>query len=317
MCAPLYVCSTGPICLQAVARAALLSPAAQVAPAVRQLFHSSTRKQPNTGCLLEQVATHILMGLGLAVDACTKVLLGPFRPQQLLDQEAATAAAAKAAAPGSGASKAAGQQQPGGSQRAAASSSAAGSQAVEAAAASGGAAPPSAASIARQLSRQSLQQAAQVAMSGSVGQVLAVVSTIGHIVGALQAHYQRVLSPHLAAGGGSEARVCLVGLAALVKAVDERVLGALQRCLALLLSQADMTLVAEQQRGDFSPGESGPQPILDAPTPAAATVCALLGAAVEEAERHLHGPNLVSLLAEVRRVGWVCWRVGSAVVAAA
>ena len=90
---------------QAAARCALLSPPALLATNTRQLFHASTRKQANTGCLLEQVATHILLGLGAAMEATTRALLAPFRPHQLLDAQAAAppAAAVPAGSPGAAA----------------------------------------------------------------------------------------------------------------------------------------------------------------------------------------------------------------------
>lgn len=53
---------------EAASRCVLLTPPAQLAPALRQLFHASTRRQANTGCLLEQVAVHLVLGLGLVVD---------------------------------------------------------------------------------------------------------------------------------------------------------------------------------------------------------------------------------------------------------
>ena len=263
-------------------RCLLLSPPAALASSLRQLFHASTRQQANTGCLLEQVATHLVLGLNAALEGCTKALLQPFRPQPLLDEEAAAAAAAAAAA-------------------------------VAAAASSGGAAAAAAAALQQQqqqqqqalahrtFSRRTLLQAAQVAMGASLGRLLQAVTTVGSIVSQLQAHYQRVVAPQLAsaAGGPAEARACVSGVAALVRAVDERVVGALQRCLALLAAQADATLQAEQRRDDFCPAEAA-SPTLEEPTAACSLACALLQAAVEAAAQHLHGPNLASFLAEVR-----------------
>lgn len=253
--------------MQAASRCVLLSPPAQLAASMRQLFHASTRQQANTGCLLEQVATHLVLGLGQAAEACARALQGPFRPQQVPEQQAAAPAAP-----------------PGSQQSASPSGSARASQ-----------------------SRAVLQRAAQLAMAASIGRVLQAVSTIGAIVSVVQQHYQRVLAPHLGPPGGAEARACAAGLAALVKAVDERVLGALQRCLSLLAGQADATLAAEQRRDDFCPGEAAPPPSLDEPTPACAAVCALLGAAVDAAAQHLHGPNLSSLLAEVGGAAPQAW----------
>ncbi|PSC72605.1 exocyst complex component sec10 [Micractinium conductrix] len=268
---------------EAVERCLLLSPPAALASSLRQLFHASTRQQANTGCLLEQVATHLVLGLNAALEGCTKALLQPFRPQPLLDEEAAAAAAAAAAA-------------------------------VAAAASSGGAAAAAAAALQQQqqqqqqalahrtFSRRTLLQAAQVAMGASLGRLLQAVTTVGSIVSQLQAHYQRVVAPQLAsaAGGPAEARACVSGVAALVRAVDERVVGALQRCLALLAAQADATLQAEQRRDDFCPAEAA-SPTLEEPTAACSLACALLQAAVEAAAQHLHGPNLASFLAELGR----------------
>lgn len=285
---PLLSCSRCPTRLQAAARCALLSPPALLAANTRQLFHASTRKQANTGCLLEQVATHILVGLGAAMEGATRALLAPFRPHQLLDAQAAAAAGPVQA--GSPAGAAGGQpqrQRQGGAPAPRVPSAVEGARGAVQASRNGS------------LPRASLQRAAALSVAGSVGQLLQAVSTIGAMARAVQQHYQRVLAPHLA-GSGAEARACGAGLAALVRAVDERVAAALQRCLGLLRSQADMTLVAEQQRADFCPPEASPPPSLEELTPAAAAVCALLGAAVDAAEQHLHGPNLAAFLAEVR-----------------
>lgn len=232
------------------------------------------------------------------MEAATRALLVPFRPQQLLDAAAAAgAAAAQASSPGAAAG---GQQQR--QQQGAATPPRVPATASSAAGSGSG---PGSVQASRQgsLSRASLQRAAALSVASSVGQLLQAVSTIGAVVRAVQQHYQRVLAPHLA-GSGAEARACGTGLAALVRAVDERMAAALQRCLGLLRSQADMTLVAEQQRADFCPGEAAPPPSLGEPTPAAAAVCALLGAAVDAAQQHLHGPNLAAFLAEV------CWKRG-------
>ncbi len=64
-------------------------------------------------------------------------------------------------------------------------------------------------------------------------------------------------------------------------------------------AQVDLTLVAEQARADFRPGESDPLPSFDLPTGACASVTALLGATAELAQLHLHGANLASFHAEV------------------
>ena len=249
---------------QAAGRCVLLTPPSQLPAAVRQLFHASTRERAQTGCLLEQVASHMLVGLGLAADACSKALQAPFRPQPSPEGDAAAAAAAQQ-----------GQQQQ---------------------ASDGG---PGSGRAQRQLSRAALSRDAAAAAEAGAGQVLQAVSTIGAMAGVLQQHYSRVLAPHLA-GSGAEARACVAGLAALVRAVDERVAAALQRCLAGLCAQAAATLAEQQQRADFCPPDAGSLPSLEEPTPAAAAACALLGAAVEQAERHLHGPNLAAFLAEVR-----------------
>lgn len=254
-----------PAAPQAAGRCVLLTPPSQLPAAIRQLFHASTRERAQPGCLLEQVASHMLLGLGLAADAASKALQGPFRPQPALEGDAA----------------AAGQQQ-------------------QAAAVTDGG--PGSGRAQRQLSRAALSRSAGAAAEAGVGQVLQAVSTCGAMAGVLQQHYSRVLAPHLA-GSGAEARACVAGLAALVRAVDERAAAALQRCLAGLCAQVDATLAEQQQRADFCPGDTGALASLEEPTPAAAAACALLGAGVDAAERHLHGPNLAAFAAEVRRGG--------------
>lgn len=64
--------------------------------------------------------------------------------------------------------------------------------------------------------------------------------------------------------------------------------------------QVDLTLVAEQTKSDFRPGDADPPPSFDLPTGACSAVTALLGAAAQLAAQHLHGPNLAALQAEVR-----------------
>ncbi|KAL4853455.1 Exocyst complex component SEC10b [Chlorella vulgaris] len=280
---------------EAVSRCVLLSPPAQLAPAVRCLFLSSTPQQAAaTGCLLEQVAAHALRGLATAVEAAARAAAGPFNPRLLLSQQgqeaapAAAAAAAPVAAGGLGSGTApmpaAAPQQPAGQGRS-----------------QGGGGAEGQAAAAGPLSRQDLHRAAAAAVGASLGAVLQAVSTLGAMVSLLQQHYLRLLAPHLA-GSAAEERACVAGLGALARGAEERVAGALQRCLALLLSQADSTLQAQQQRTDFCPPEAGaPPPPLDTPTPACLALCALLGAAVDAAERHLHGPNLTAFLAELGR----------------
>lgn len=231
---------------EAVGRCLLLSAPGQAAASARQLFHSSTRRVANTGCLLEQVASHMMAGLGLAVDACVHQLLGPFSPAA----DGSTSGAVAAEAP----------------------------------------APPA---------RAALERTAAAQVGASVGRVLRTVAAIGAAVKALQVHYRRVVAPAVA-GHSGEARACLAGLAALARAVDERVAAALQRALALLANQLDLTLVAAQRPSDFLPDEAA-QPSLDAPTHAATLVCALVRAAAAQAGGGLHGPNLASFRGELGR----------------
>lgn len=186
-----------------------LSPPGQLASNVRALFHSSTRKAASPGCLLEQVATHMLAGLSTAVEAGAKSLLGPFQPTAAL-QRAAAAAESNAQQGQAGAAQQAGGSRPG-------------SQPGSPTPRSGG-------------PRSALQQAALLALGDSLGRVLGAVSTVGSIVAAVKSQYERVVLPHVV-GSAGEARVCSAGLAALVKAADERVLAALQRTLTLLFNQ--------------------------------------------------------------------------------
>lgn len=205
----------------------MLSSPQQLAANVRALFHSSTRKAANTGCLLEQVASHIILGLSSVVEAAAKPLLGPFQPAVVLQR----AAAAATASAGAGAAGGAG----GGGPSSAPTAAGGGGQAPPgAAAATAAAAAPGLA--ASQLSRTSLVQAAELALGDSLARVLAAVGLVGGMVRAVQQHYEHVILPHLA-GSTVEGRACAVGLAALVKAAEERGLAALQRTLTLLFNQ--------------------------------------------------------------------------------
>lgn len=56
----------------------MLSPEGEVAANVRQLFHSSTVQRASTGCLLEQVATHVIGGLFMALEAARRNCDLPF-----------------------------------------------------------------------------------------------------------------------------------------------------------------------------------------------------------------------------------------------
>jgi hypothetical protein len=272
-----------------MARCVLLSPPAQLAGNARRLFHCSM-EQANTACLLEQVAAHLLAGLAQAAEAAGKAVAGPFRPRQLLEAHETPAGSAQAPSPAGGttgsrsvvpAPQTAAQQTLQGGQQPRKQ------QLLGAAAMQGGA-----------LSRDGLAQAASLAVDPSLGAVLRATATAGGIVAQLQRYYGRGVAPHLA-GSPDEARACAAALAAVGRAVEERVVGALQRCLAALAAQADMTLVELQDRTDFCPPEGGAPPPLDTPTPVCQATCALLTAAVEAAAAHLHGANLTSLLAEV------------------
>jgi hypothetical protein len=253
-----------------------LSSPTQLASNVRALFHSSTRKAANTGCLLEQVASHIILGLSVAVEAGTKSLLGPFQPAAALTKAAAAGGAppggggavANGLSAGGGAAAAAGVAQQGRSQAspraggapigAAGFVAAAPGTAAAAAAAAAGANPTPA--PARQRSRSTLLQAAQASLGDSLGAMLRAVSLVGSMARALQAHYQRVIVPHVA-GSAAEARACSAGLAALVKAADERVLAALQRTLTLLFNQV-CGRVASWADGQCPQGASPPGDLL-------------------------------------------------------
>eukprot|EP00873_Tetraselmis_striata_P030006 jgi/Tetstr1/450270/TSEL_037306.t1 len=55
----------------AVQRCVQLSGESRRAAAVRALFHASSQSAGNTGCMLEQVARHLIKGLQIAADGCT------------------------------------------------------------------------------------------------------------------------------------------------------------------------------------------------------------------------------------------------------
>jgi exocyst complex component 5 len=55
---------------EAVARCARLVPGSQAARAVRQLFHASSYVRAHTGCLLEQLARHIIGGVEYSLELC-------------------------------------------------------------------------------------------------------------------------------------------------------------------------------------------------------------------------------------------------------
>ncbi|KAK9835004.1 hypothetical protein WJX81_003494 [Elliptochloris bilobata] len=220
---------------EAAERCEELSPAGALPGNVRSLFHSSTPQRASLGCLLEQVATHILAGLGAAVEACQRACSAPFGTASL--------------------------------------------------------GPPS---------RIAIAKAAYAAASEGVGRVLEAVGAASGIVRQLQQHYARCIAPRVEESA-AEASASATGLAALVRAVEERVLAVLQASLAAFFGQAERTLAAEQRKADFRPPEDGPPPPLDRPTGACTLVAALLSALLRISATHLQGSNLAAFDAEVGR----------------
>ncbi|BDA40569.1 Exocyst complex component 5 [Coccomyxa sp. Obi] len=68
---------------EAAGRCEVLSPAGMAPANVRALFHSSTVQRACAGCLLEQVASHLISGLSQAVDACVKASSVPYGMQSI------------------------------------------------------------------------------------------------------------------------------------------------------------------------------------------------------------------------------------------
>lgn len=149
----------------------------------------------------------------------------------------------------------------------------------------------------------------------------------------LMQHYSSVVEPAVEVSP-PEAASCATGLAALTRAVEDRVTAALAASLACLASQVplhgrpvppacifqavwawapsgstvrplappqvDRTLAAEQRRSDFLPrAEGSPALELERPTEAALLVTALLRAAARVATANLHAANLFSFLTQV------------------
>ena len=80
------------------------------------------------------------------------------------------------------------------------------------------------------------------AASEGVGRVLEAVGAASGIVRQLQQHYAKCISPRVEESA-AEAAACATGLAALVRAVEERVLAALQASLAAFFGQARRDLL--------------------------------------------------------------------------
>jgi len=78
---------------------------------------------------------------------------------------------------------------------------------------------------------------ARQAASDGVGRVLEAVGAASGIVRQLQQHYARAVAPRVEESA-AEAAACATGLASLVRAVEERVLAALQASLSAFFVQA-------------------------------------------------------------------------------
>ena len=70
-----------------------------------------------------------------------------------------------------------------------------------------------------------------------MGRVLEAVGAASGIVRQLQQHYAKCIAPRVEESA-AEASACATGLAALVRAVEERVLAALQASLTAFFGQA-------------------------------------------------------------------------------
>ncbi|KAK9916806.1 hypothetical protein WJX75_007279 [Coccomyxa subellipsoidea] len=68
---------------EAAGRCEVLSPAGAAPANVRALFHSSTVQRACAGCLLEQVASHLISGLSQAVAACAQAASAPYGMQSI------------------------------------------------------------------------------------------------------------------------------------------------------------------------------------------------------------------------------------------
>ncbi|CAD7697583.1 unnamed protein product [Ostreobium quekettii] len=143
---------------------------------------------------------------------------------------------------------------------------------------------------------KSVTEAAGRAVERGVGNVLKAVATISSILQNLKEYYTAIIMP-LVMPSIAEVSACRAGMAALVKAVEERLLLNLNQGLKHFFAQMDKGLVNEQRRAEFRPYgvvASG----LDQPTKAcrlAAELCRALGRA---AKATLEGTNLESFLSE-------------------
>jgi hypothetical protein len=99
--------------------------------------------------------------------------------------------------------------------------------------------------------------AARQAASDGVGRVLEAVGAASGIVRQLQQHYARAVAPRVEESA-AEAAACATGLASLVRAVEERVLAALQASLSAFFVQvrARRRRAAPAPAGRQVPGEA-------------------------------------------------------------
>ncbi|KAK9823591.1 hypothetical protein WJX72_004079 [[Myrmecia] bisecta] len=219
---------------EAVERCCVLSPAASCASNVRQLFHSSTVDRASTGCLLEQVASHVTGGLAAGLEACTRASAAPYTV-----------------------------------------------------------------AVAGSTLRSAISKAAFTVTQEGLGKVLEAIGVATAIIKLLQQHYTKSIEPAVD-DVLAESVSCSTGMAALIRAVEERVLATLQSALNAFFAQVDRTLASEQKRIDFRPPEDLPPP-LDRPTDACLLVTALLTVLMRTAQQNLQASNLVAFNAEVGR----------------
>jgi hypothetical protein len=163
--------------------------------------------------------------------------------------------------------------------------------------------------------------AARSEATASLGTLLQAIAQVTEMSLMLKHHYDRVVAP-LVAPSPLESAACVEGLAQLVAAIDARTAAALERTLHQLFSKVAATLVAEQNKSDFKPLNSGKVASsgngssttttsssntsnksggIDTPTEACLSAVALLRAVGQQTAAHLHGSNLTSFFSAFSR----------------
>eukprot|EP00891_Asterochloris_glomerata_P000050 jgi/Astpho2/50/fgenesh1_pg.00001_%23_28_t len=148
------------------------------------------------------------------------------------------------------------------------------------------------------ITRTNVNKAAVMVFAEGMGRLLEAISVTSSIIKALQQHFAKVVAPHME-DAPAEGATCAAGLAALVHAVEDRVLACLQGGLNALFGLLDRTLTSDQKRLDFRPPEDLAPP-LDRPTEACQLATALLAALSSSAPQTLQGSNLTAFNGEAR-----------------